>query len=188
MPAQRLWRLALALHQHAEAAAALPIEQLQAQLLVALGPGGELLAAPEEGIAGDPLHWQLQLQCLDRLAEPTIGWLHQAQLSDPRAGDPVAHRRAEALALHVVHRPAGGAQLLGEVAHGAPHQYQLLAVIGAALQHRNALHQQHPRRRGIHTGQGALGRVQLIPEHPDANRHAGASPARRQALRATAAA
>ena len=42
------------LHQHAEAPPAFSIEELHPQLAAAVGPGGEVLAAPQKGVGGMP--------------------------------------------------------------------------------------------------------------------------------------
>ena len=183
---QGLGRRPLTLHQHGKAAPPLPVEQLHAQLAIPIRPGGEGLATPEEGIAGQPIERHRQRQPLNRLSESPIRRFHQPHLLDAVAGDPVAHALPELLANPVVDGPSGLSQLLGEVPHSAPHEHQLLSVIGPLPEHRAALHQQHPCSIGLGTGKGRLGLGQLIPEHPDAEGHAGASPAKRQALRATA--
>ena len=75
------------------------------------------------------------------------------------------------------------------MAHGTPYQHHLLAVIGAPIQNRSTLHKHYTGLCWIHTSQSALPGIELIPKHPDSDRHAvGASPAKRQALRASAAA
>ena len=69
--------------------------------------------------------------------------------------------------------------------HRTPHQHQLLRVIGASLDNGAALQEQDASCAGVGAGQRRLLEIQLIPENPDADGHAG-SPARRQALLATA--
>ena len=194
LPTERLGGLARALHQHAEAAATFPVKQLQAELLVARGPGGEVAAAPEEGVARHPHQRHRQLQPLDGRAETAIGRLHHPQFANAVRLDPSAHGLGKALGFEVIHRPALLLELGGEVAHRAPHQHQLLAVVGPLLKHGAAFHQQHPCLIRGQSGKGRLFAVELIAQDPDADRHrsppaqAAASPASRQALRARAAA
>ena len=180
-------RLAVIAHQHAKTLAALPVEQFHAQLLVGSSPGAEIIPAPEKSIGEMPHQWRRQGQPFNRFTKGALCWLHQMQLADLVLGQPILQRLSKGWGLQQVHRPAPLAQLGSEMPHGTPHQHQLLAVIVALLQHRAALNQQYPGSCGGVGCQSCLEGVQLVAQHPDAN-HAQASPASRQARRATAAA
>ena len=63
----------VALHQHGETTAALPIEELQPQLPGATRPGGKGLTAPQKGVAGQPHQRHPKLQALNGAAEAAVG-------------------------------------------------------------------------------------------------------------------
>ena len=188
-------RLAVVVEQHLKTTSTLPIEQLQAQLAIGARPGGKGLTAPEEGVGGMPHERWERCRCqarvrrrpqpLDRLAERPFGRFHQVQFTDLVFRAPLPHQWPKVLPLEGVHSPTGLAQGHGEVAHGAPHQHELLAVV-TPLQHGMAFHHQHPDAAGAVGGEGALVEIELVAQHPDADHAAAASPVRRQARRATA--
>ena len=159
--------LAVVSHQHAKTLAALPVKQLHAQLLVGPGPGREFLPAPEKGIRAVPHQRHWQVQPLDRHPEGALGRLHQMQFADALFRDPALQSIGKGGGFAVVHAPAALAQLGGEVAHGTPHQHQLLAVVAAVLQHRSAFDQQHPCFCRSEAGEGRLAWRELVAEHPD---------------------
>ena len=104
--------LTAALHQHPEPPPSLPVEQLHAQLRVGLGPGGERLRAPEEGVGGMPDQLGRSLRHaghgpVDPLAEGPLRRLHHMQLANAVGAHPVGQGRGEALGLDAVHSPAG---------------------------------------------------------------------------------
>ena len=108
-----------------------------------------------------------------------VGRLHRVELRDAVIRAPGTQGLPEAFRLAVIHLPARPAQLVHEVAQGAPEQHQPLAVQRHPLQRATAFDQQdaavapglgraHP---DLQITQGRLGERELILEDQDADAH-----------------
>ncbi len=130
-------RLAL-LHEKARLPPHLPIEELHAEALAALGPAGETAARGDEAVVLADLHRQAGLRApgLHHGADAPLARLGRDDALDRVAGQRPLQLAGEAAGVlrvieaDVIDRDPLGLQLLGEVPHRREDEDDLLLVVG----------------------------------------------------------
>ena len=120
------------IHQHVEALAPLPIEELHSELLFAAGPTAEFLCGPEELVVVNPLELTgpvaVLRQAINGLADRAIRWGHHQQPADGVLLQPGDERFSVGGGLELIHLPTRLLQFSSEVALGTPKQNLFLQV------------------------------------------------------------
>jgi len=97
------------IHQHVEALAPLPVEELHPKLLFAAGPTAEFLCGPEELVVVNPLELTgpvaVLCQTINGLADWAIWWCHHQQPADLVLLQPGDQRFSVGGGFELIHLP-----------------------------------------------------------------------------------